>query len=115
MHLVRFDEAPRYSPVNHDRVEPRRVQGKEAGGPLGVYVSISEYPPGSGGQSSTAATEVVYVVMEGTLHIDHDDGADDLTVGDSISFAPGESRAAHNTSDRHARLIVIHQPERTRE
>jgi uncharacterized cupin superfamily protein len=88
------------------------VQGKEAGGPTGVYVSISDYPPGGGGQSVTAATEVVYLVMEGTLHIEHDHGSEELNVGDSISFAPGESRAAHNTSDHHARLIVIHQPER---
>lgn len=113
MHLVRFEDAPPYSAVNHQGVAPRRVQGKEAGGPTGVYVSISEYPPGSGGQSVTATTEVVYLVMEGTLHIEHDQGSDDLTVGDSISFAPGESRAAHNTTGQHARLIVIHQPQRT--
>lgn len=111
MHLVRWDEAPKYQPTGHVGVFPRRIQGREAGGPAGVYVSISDYPPGTGGESVTATTEVVYVVMEGTMRIDHDFGSAVLGVGDSISFEPGEGRSAHNDTSSLARLIVIHQPE----
>ena len=110
MNLVRFTDAPQYDPRNHPGVTSRRVQGGEAGGPQEVLVSVSEYPPGTGGSSVTAPTEVVYLVMEGTLRIEHDGGHDDLSAGDSISFAPGEHRSAHNIGTEHARLIVIHRP-----
>jgi mannose-6-phosphate isomerase-like protein (cupin superfamily) len=92
-------------------VHARRVQGQEAGGPKGVYVSVSDYPPGSGGRSVTATTEVVYVMATGRLRIRHASGEVDLEAGDSISFEPGETRAAFNVMDEPARLIVIHQPE----
>lgn len=111
MHLMRWENAPKYKPSGHVGVLPRRIQGREAGGPSGVYVSISDYPSGSGGDSVTATTEVVYVVMEGTMRIDHDHGSEVLSVGDSISFEPGEGRSAHNDSAFLARLIVIHQPD----
>lgn len=110
MNLIRYADAPRYDPRNHPGVHSRRVQGKEAGGPHELLVSISEYPPGTGGASVTAPTEVVYLVMEGTLRIEHDNGSDDLSTGDSISFAPGEHRSAHNVGDAMARLVVIHRP-----
>lgn len=113
MNLVRLADAPLYDPRNHPGVIARRIQGREAGGPRGVYVSLSEYPPGSGGSSVTATTEVVYVVIEGTMRIEHDNGFDELSAGDSIAFEPGESRSAHNLSDTMARLIVIHQPDRS--
>jgi quercetin dioxygenase-like cupin family protein len=112
MHLVRFADAPAYIARGHDGVTPRRVQGREAGGPSGVFVSISEYPPGSGGQSTTASTEVVYLVMAGSIRVRHDLGEELLGTGDSISFEPGESRAAYNDGTEPARLVVIHQPER---
>jgi mannose-6-phosphate isomerase-like protein (cupin superfamily) len=95
----------------NEGVHARHIQGREAGGPKGVYVSVSDYPPGSGGGSVTAMTKVVYVVAPGRLRIRHDSGEVDLEAGDSISFEPGESRAAFNVTDEPARLVVIHQPE----
>jgi len=72
-------------------------------------VSISEYPPGSGGESTTSETEVIYVVLLGRLEITHGSGFEELEAGDSISFSAGEPRAAHNRSGQPARLLVIHQ------
>lgn len=109
MHIVRFDDAPKYEARNHRNVTARRIQGREAGGAEGVYVSISEYPPGSGGDSIAGVAEVVYVVLKGTLRITSDDQAVDLSAGDSVSFAAGENRSAHNDTEQHARLLVIHQ------
>ncbi len=109
MHIVKFDDAPEYEAQNHHGVTARRIQGREAGGPDGVYVSISEYPPGSGGDSIAGLAEVVYVILMGTMLITSDDGDAELSTGDSVSFAPGENRSAHNATDQHARLLVIHQ------
>lgn len=109
MHLVRFANAPEYEAAGHAGVTAHRVQGREAGGPRSMSVSISEYPPGSGGESSLGQGEVVYVVLEGRMRVVHAGEEIDLDVGDSVSFGVGDDRASYNVGDEHARLLVIHQ------
>lgn len=109
MHLIRFEDAPEYEATGHAGVVARRIQGREAGGPQSLSVTISEYPPGSGGESSIGASEVVYVVLAGQMRIVHRGTPMDLSVGDSVSFGVGDDRASYNVTGEHARLLVIHQ------
>ena len=109
MHLVRYADGVPYQPSDHIDVRPRRVQGREAGGPESLAVSISQYPPGSGSRELVPSPGcLVYVVVEGRVEVEHEGGIEELAKGDSISFMPGEKRAARNTSDARATLIVIH-------
>lgn len=109
MHVVRFADAPEYEARGHPGVTARRVQGREAGGPESLYVSISDYPPGSGGSSTIGDNEVVYVVLAGEIRVLHSGTVSDLAAGDSVSFAAGEDRATFNATNADARLLVIHQ------
>lgn len=110
MHLVRFTDGIPYEPTAHVGVHPRRIQGREAGGPARLAVSHSHYPPGSGSAELIPSPgELVYVVVAGVVEVEHDGGIERLERGDSISFSAGERRAARNPGDEDAELIVIHE------
>lgn len=110
MHLVRYADAIDYQPSDHIGVLPRRLQGRDAGGPQRLAVSLSQYPPGSGSDHLVPAPgDLVYVVVAGEIEVEHETGIAQLSYGDSVSFTKGEKRAARNSSAEPATLVVIHQ------
>ncbi|MFD0689667.1 cupin domain-containing protein [Actinomadura fibrosa] len=112
MHVVRSDEAVAYRPPGHHHVAARRLQGAEAGGPDGLTVGISHYPPGATVDPAATAGDTVYVVLAGRLTLtSHDDGRT-LALGrhDSVHLPVGEVRSLRNEGDDDAVLLVVMRP-----
>ena len=108
MELVKFADAPLYTAPDHDHVVARRLQGGEASKADFALVGHSSFPDRAVVPMSAGAFDRVYVVTEGAITIEQDDGTRHiLHVGDSIFIAAGEARAVINESGRPAAMIVV--------
>lgn len=105
--VVRAGDAPAYHPPRHTGVDAVRLQGLEAGPTERFWVGLSTYPPGSVAETSPAAEETVYVVLEGRLVLTAEDGEHELAEGDSVHLERGTVRSVVNAADRPARLLVV--------
>jgi quercetin dioxygenase-like cupin family protein len=107
--ITRADAAPSYAPPRHDGVDARRLQGLEAGPTDRFWVGLSVYHPGGTAQTSPAAQETVYVVLDGELVLTvEDDGIEEvLRAGDSVHLPEGTVRQVENRGDGTARLLVV--------
>ena len=111
MHVVRFKDAPDYTAPGHDDVEARRLQGGAAGGADFVLVGHSSLRVGAVIPMDAGEIGKVYVVTEGELVIEQEDGLRHvLERGDSIFIPVGEARAVRNASGARAAMIVITPP-----
>lgn len=107
--ITRADQAPPYSPPLHEGIRARRLQGHEAGPTERFWVGMSDYEPGGVAQTSPAAQETVYVVLEGELELAvPDEGlVETVRTGDSVHLPRGTVRSLTNRSGIPARLLVV--------
>lgn len=113
MNVTRASDAPTYVASAHHRVSTARLQGLEAGPTERFWVGLSLYQPGGTAEKAAAPAETVYVVLDGELVIDTDEGETVLGRLDSMHLARGEMRSILNRSDHEATLLVtIAHPDR---
>ena len=99
MQVVKFTDAPFYTAPGHEDVVARRLQGGEASAADFALVGHSTLRAGAVIPMDAGTFGKVYVVTQGALTIEQQDGAKHvLTVGDSIFIAAGEGRAVLNES-----------------
>jgi len=109
MNVTRFDHAPEYSPPNHFGMRCVRLQGHEAGPSDVLWLGVSIIEPGGSTTLSASSVEKHYVVLEGAVTVQTDEGEETLTRHDSCRLAPDERRALFNRTDRPA-LILLAMP-----
>ena len=108
MDIVRFENAPAYAAPNHDEVAARRLQGGEASTADFALVGHSSFPDGAAVPMDTAPIGRIYVVTEGAITIEQEDGTRHvLQRRDSVFVPAGEARAVRNESGASAAIIVI--------
>ena len=111
MQVVRFGEAPLYSAPDHDDVVARRLQGGAASSADFVLVGHSAVVAGAVIPMDAAAIGKIYVVTEGEIVVQQQDGGRHaLRPGDSVFVPAGEARAVFNESGAAAAMIVITPP-----
>jgi uncharacterized cupin superfamily protein len=106
MRVVRFDQAPRYSPPLHSGVDCRRLQGHEAGPTERFWIGLSLYHPGGAAEESATAEETIYTVLDGALTILADGREETLGRFDSVHLPKGAVRKVENRSGAPATLLV---------
>ena len=108
MDVVRFEDAPTYTAPNHDDVVARRLQGGEASTADFVTVGHSSFADGAVVPMEAASIGKIYVVTEGAIIIEQEDGTRHLLRNrDSIFVPAGEARAVRNESGASAAILVI--------
>lgn len=108
MEVVKFADAPIYTAPGHDDVVARRLQGGEASTAGFVMVGHSTLRERAVVPMDAGLNDKVYVVTEGALTIEQEDGVEHvLNAGDSIFIPAGEARAILNKSGQSAAMIVI--------
>jgi quercetin dioxygenase-like cupin family protein len=114
MDIVEFSKAPFYTAPGHDGVTSRRLQGDDASTADFAWVAHSEFPAGVIVPMSAGSFGKIYVVTQGSLTVEQEDGTRHrLNERDSIFIAAGEARAIINDSGRAAEIIVITPPPST--
>lgn len=108
MDVVRFENALYYTMPGHDQISARRLQGGEASSADFAMVGHSSIPDGASIPMDAAPIGKVYVVTEGTITIEQQDGMRHILQHlDSIFIPAGEARAVFNESGGAAAMIVI--------
>ena len=108
MDIVRFENAPTYTAPGHDDVVARRLQGGEASSADFVLVGHSTFPEGAVVPMDAGPVGKVYVVVDGAVIIEQEDGTrHELRQSDSVFVPAGEARAVRNESGAPAAIIVI--------
>lgn len=116
MHVTRFDQAPAYEAPNHFGMHCLRLQGKEAGPSVQMWMGVSQILPGGHTSLDGSPMEKLYLVLEGQLTVvcELDGKRDEQVLGpyDSCRFAPGEKRQLVNRGHRPAMvaLVMPHAP-----
>lgn len=98
MNVTRFDVATEYFPEQHYNMRCLRLQGHEAGPSDQLWLGVSIIEPGGSTSASASAVEKHYVVLDGALTVETDDGAVVLLPRDSCRLAPGERRKLMNAT-----------------
>ncbi|HEX7759376.1 MAG TPA: cupin domain-containing protein [Caulobacteraceae bacterium] len=106
MRVVRFAQAPAYSPPLHSDVDCRRLQGHEAGPTERFWIGLSLYHPGGAAQESATGEETIYTVLEGELTVLSGGREETLGRFDSVHLPKGTVRSVENRSGRPATLLV---------
>ena len=108
MDIVRFRDAPTYTAPGHDAIVARRLQGGEASSAGLVLVGHSSFPDAAIVPMDAAPADRIYVVTEGLITIEQEDGARHvLEKWDSVFVPAGEARAVRNDSGAAASIIVL--------
>lgn len=105
--IRRAGEAPPYSPPLHKGVDARRLQGHEAGPTERFWVGLSVYEPGGVAETSPAAEETVYTVLDGEVVLTADDREETLRPLDSAHLSKGTVRNVENRGAEPATLLVV--------
>jgi quercetin dioxygenase-like cupin family protein len=110
MHITRIDAAPEYQAPNHFGMTCLRLQGREAGPAVQLWLGMSIIEPGGRTGLDPSPMEKHYVVLEGELtllgELDGQRSVAVLRPHDSARFAPGEKRQLLNHTDRVARVLL---------
>jgi quercetin dioxygenase-like cupin family protein len=111
MHVVTWQDAPRYDAPGHHRMEMRRLQGREAGPADSLWIGLSTLEPGGGTSASAAEVEKFYVVLEGRLEVQAElDGVRrvaELLPLHSVRIAPGETRTLRNPGPAPCKVLLV--------
>ncbi len=118
MHVTRIDEAPEYVAPNHFDMRCLRLQGREAGPAVQLWLGLSIIEPGGHTLLDPSPMEKHYVVLEGELTLvgEVEGAAPERAVLrplDTCRYAPGEKRQLINHTDRAARVLLampLHPP-----
>ena len=110
MHVTRLSDAKTYFAPNHNDMRCLRLQGHEAGPADILWLGMSQILPGGGTSLDASPMEKYYVVLEGELTLDTDDGSgvkrEILKQWDSCRIAPGEKRALKNETNRTVTVLL---------
>lgn len=106
MNVTRFADAPAYSPPNHHGMHCLRLQGHEAGPSDTLWLGVSHLLPGGGTTLDASTVEKHYVVLEGEVVVETEEGEVTLGIHDSCRLAAGEKRALKNRSSRPATILL---------
>ena len=106
MNVTRFDKAPQYFPDNHFSMRCVRLQGHEAGPAESLWLGVSTIEPGGYTTMSASAVEKHYVVLEGELTVETEEGEVMLRANDSCRLAPNERRVLKNRSSEPVSVLL---------
>ena len=108
MDIVRFADAATYTAPGHDDVTAKRLQGGDASTADFATVGHSSFPPGAFVPMDSGSTGKIYVVTDGSITVEQEDGTPHvLRRFDSIFIPAGEARAIRNESGAASAIIVI--------
>jgi hypothetical protein len=111
MHVTRFQQAPAYTAPGHFDMRCLRLQGKEAGPSVQMWMGMSIIEPGGRTELDPSAIEKLYFVARGELTVvgavDGQVQRSSLGTFDSCRFAPGEARQLINDSDQQALVVLV--------
>ena len=108
MEITRFNKAQRYDAPKHYDMRSLRLQGFDASNAGFAWVGLSHFLPGGGAEMDTTPLEKIYVVLEGEISIELENGeACALGRLDSCFIPAGESRAIKNNGNSVATMLVI--------
>jgi quercetin dioxygenase-like cupin family protein len=106
MNLTRFADAPQYFPIQHFMMRCVRLQGHEAGPAESLWLGVSTLEPGGHTSMDSSTFEKHYVVLDGEVCVQTNEGEVVLRQFDSCRLAPGEARALHNRTEQAAMLLL---------
>lgn len=106
MNVTRFGDAPQYFPSEHFLMRCVRLQGHEAGPAQSLWLGVSTIEPGGHTSMSASPVEKHYVVLDGEVCVQTDEGEVALRRFDSCRLAPGARRALHNRGARPAMILL---------
>ena len=111
MHITRIDQAPPYEAPNHFDMSCLRLQGREAGPAVQLWLGLSIIAPGGHTGLDPSPMEKHYVVLEGELTLvgamgDETPQREVLCALDSCRFAPGEKRQLINHTSAPAKVLL---------
>jgi quercetin dioxygenase-like cupin family protein len=107
MHVTRIHDAAPYEAPKHFAMRGLRLQGWDASPSQSFWVGLSQFLPGGGAESDVTPLEKVYVVLEGTIAIETDQGTTELSRLDSCHLAAGERRSIVNRANQTAYMLVV--------
>ncbi len=110
MNVTRLANAPEYVAPNHFDMQCLRLQGREAGPAVQLWMGMSILQPGGHTSLDGSPIEKHYVVLEGELtlvsEIDGVQTREVLKAFDSCRFAPGEKRQIINHTQQLVRILL---------
>ena len=108
MEITRFAQARRYDAPKHFDMRSLRLQGFDASSASFAWVGLSHFLPGGGAEMDSGPIEKIYVVLEGEVTIELEDGGlQTLKALDSCFIPPGEKRAILNKTNAVATMLVV--------
>jgi quercetin dioxygenase-like cupin family protein len=108
MEVTRLDAALPFEAQGHSDMVALRLQGDGASGADFAWVALSHFLPGGGAVMGSAPFGKIYVMLEGELHIEIDDGPHEvLRQLDSCFIPAGEARKISNRTNRVASMLVV--------
>ncbi|MEM7026497.1 MAG: cupin domain-containing protein [Pseudomonadota bacterium] len=107
MQVTRIGDAKPYEAPKHFDMLGLRLQGFDASGSENFWIGFSNFLPGGGAESDASPIEKVYVVIEGEVTVETDDGDTTLTKYDSCWLPAGERRAIVNRTNLPALMLVV--------
>ncbi len=110
MNVTRLNEAPEYVAPNHVGMKCLRLQGREAGPAVQLWMGMSIVQPGGSTGVDTSPIEKHYFVVQGEVTVISEiDGVkkhEILRASDSCRIAPGETREVMNHTQHEARVLL---------
>jgi len=109
MEIVRFADAKPYNAPGHFDMRGLRLQGLEASNAKTCWVGLSQFLPGGGAAMGATPVEKIYVVLEGEVTVETEEGVFTLGANDSCVIGADERRSIINKTNETARMLVIMQ------
>lgn len=108
MQITRLKEAQRYDAPGHFEMRSLRLQGFDASDAQFAWSGLSYFLPGGGAEMDASPLEKMYVMLEGEITIELDDGTQHrLAKHDSCFIPGGEARAIRNDTNAMAVMLVV--------
>jgi hypothetical protein len=111
MHVTRLSQAPEYEAPNHFDMQCLRLQGREAGPAVQMWMGLSILQPGGHTSLAGSPVEKQYFVVAGEVTVVSElQGVETravLQLHDSCRMAPGEKRQIINHTHHEARILLV--------
>ncbi len=108
MQITRLADAKRYDAPKHFDMRSLRLQGLDASAADFAWVGLSYFLPGGGAEMDAGALGKIYVVLDGEVTIDLDNGGTCVLARLDSCFIPaGEARAIRNAGHVVATMLVV--------
>ena len=108
MEITRFAEARRYDAPKHYDMRGLRLQGFDASASRFAWTGLSHFLPGGGAEMDTSPLEKIYIILEGEVTVELEDGTTHVLRRLDSCFIPGgEARAIRNNANVMATMIVV--------